>query len=139
MFIYNLNEKGLKKFEKDINERIQEADYITITLETIESKLSIDITKEEIKEANLKVNVNYNENGYSYIDWNVLNGDAESNDRTVEQLVNRLKGTVSDLAGNDDVLVILMHDTNAKKTTAQSLQQIIDYLKSLGYEFRTLK
>ena len=69
-------------------------------------------------------------NGYCYIDWNVLNGDAESNDRTVEQLVNRLKGTVNDLAGNDDVLVILMHDTNAKKTTAQSLQQIIDYLKS---------
>ena len=78
-------------------------------------------------------------NGYCYIDWNVLNGDAESNDRTVEQLVNRFKGTLSDLAGNDDVLVILMHDTNAKKTTAQSLQQIIDYLKSLGYEFRTLK
>ena len=78
-------------------------------------------------------------NGYSYIDWNVLNGDAESNDRTVEQLVNRFKGTLSDLAGNDDVLVILMHDTNAKKTTAQSLQKIIDYLKSLGYEFRTLK
>ena len=79
------------------------------------------------------------ENGYSYIDWNALNGDAESNDRTAEQLVNRLKGTIRDLAGNDDVLVILMHDTNAKKTTAQSLQEVIDYLKSLGYEFRTLK
>lgn len=79
------------------------------------------------------------ENGYSYIDWNTLNGDAESNDRTVEQLVNRLKETIRNLAGNDDVLVILMHDTNAKKTTAQSLQEIIDYLKSLGYEFRTLK
>lgn len=79
------------------------------------------------------------ENGYSYIDWNTLNGDAESNDRTVDQLVNRLKGTIRDLAGNDDVLVILMHDTNAKKTTSQSLQEIINYLKSLGYEFRTLK
>lgn len=79
------------------------------------------------------------QNGYSYIDWNTLNGDAESNGRTVEQLVSRLKGSVSDLAGNDDVLVVLMHDTNAKETTAQSLQQIIDYLKSLGYEFRTLK
>ena len=78
-------------------------------------------------------------NGYTYIDWNTLNGDAESNDRTVEQLVNRLKESIRDLAGNDDVLVILMHDTNAKKTTAQSLQEIIDYLKSLGYEFRTLK
>ena len=71
MFIYSLDEKGLKKFEKDINERIQEADYITITLETIESKLSIDITKEEIKEASLKVNVDYNENGYSYIDFDL--------------------------------------------------------------------
>ena len=71
MFVYSLNEKGLKKFEKDINDRIKEADYITITLETIESKLSIDITKEEIKEANLKVNVDYNENGYSYIDFDL--------------------------------------------------------------------
>ena len=71
MFIYNLNEKGLKKFEKDINERIQEADYITITLETIESKLSIDITKEEIKEANFKVDVRYTEGGYSYIDFDL--------------------------------------------------------------------
>lgn len=77
--------------------------------------------------------------GYTYIDWNALNGDAESNDRTVEQLVNRLKGSIRDLAGNDNVLVILMHDTNAKKTTAESLQEIIEYLKSLGYEFRTLK
>ena len=71
MFIYNLNEKGLKKFEKDINDKIKEADYITITLETIESKLSIDITKEEIKEANFKVNVDYNEGRYSYIDFNL--------------------------------------------------------------------
>ena len=71
MFIYNLNEKGLKKFEKDINEQIKEADYITISLETVESKLSVDITKEEIKEANLKVYVRYTEGGYSYIDFNL--------------------------------------------------------------------
>ena len=71
MFIYNLNEKGLKKFEKDINEQIKEADYITVSLETIESKLSVDITKEEIKEANLKVYVRYAEGGYSYIDFNL--------------------------------------------------------------------
>ena len=71
MFIYNLNEKGLKKFEKDINEQIKEADYITISLETVESKLSVDITKEEIKEANLKVYVRYTEGGYNYIDFNL--------------------------------------------------------------------
>ena len=71
MFIYNLNEKGLKKFEKDINERIKEADSVCITLETVGSKLSVEVTKEEIKEANLKVNVNYNKGGYSYIDFDL--------------------------------------------------------------------
>ena len=71
MFIYKLNEKGLKKFEKDINDRIKEADSVCITLETIESKLSIDITKEEIKEANFKVYVRYIEGGYSYIDFDL--------------------------------------------------------------------
>lgn len=79
------------------------------------------------------------QHGYTYIDWNVLNGDAEGNGRTVEQLINRLKETITNLCGNDDVLVVLMHDTDAKPTTAESLQQSIDYLKSLGYEFRTLK
>ena len=71
MFVYSLNEKGLKKFEKDINERIKEADSVYITLETVGSKLSVEVTKEEIKEANFKVNVDYNENGYSYIDFDL--------------------------------------------------------------------
>ena len=71
MFVYNLNEKGLKKFEKDINERIKEADSVCITLETVGSKLSVEVTKEEIKESNFKVNVDYNENGYSYIDFDL--------------------------------------------------------------------
>lgn len=79
------------------------------------------------------------EHGYSYIDWNALNGDAEANNRSAEQLMTRLKGSVTELGGNDDVLVVLMHDTDAKETTAQALQGTIDYLRSLGYEFRTLK
>ena len=71
MFIYNLNEKGLKKFEKDINERIKEADSVCITLETVGSKLSVEVTKEEIKESNFIVNVDYNENGYSNKDFDL--------------------------------------------------------------------
>ena len=68
-FIYHLNEKGLKKFEKDINEKIKEADNTTITLETIESKLSIDLSKEQLKD--FKVDVRYKEEGYSYIDFDL--------------------------------------------------------------------
>ena len=65
-----------------------------------------------------------------------FNIDSLTVGRTENPEISRM--TIA-LNGNDDVLDILMHDTNAKKTTAQSLQQIIDYLRSLGYEFRTLK
>lgn len=71
MFIYNFNEKGLKKFEKDINDRIQEADSISITLETVDTQMSIDLTKKEIKELNPRINVKYNESGYTYIDFDL--------------------------------------------------------------------
>lgn len=71
MFIYHLNEKGFKRFEKDINENIKRSDYITVTLETVESKLSVDISKDEIKEFNFNVDVRYKEEGYSYIDFDL--------------------------------------------------------------------
>lgn len=77
--------------------------------------------------------------GYSYVDWNTLSGDAEGQNIEPEQLLNRLKETVNDLDGNNDVIVVLMHDTDAKESTAQYLGSAIDYLKSLGYEFKTLK
>ena len=78
--------------------------------------------------------------GYVYIDWNTLNGDSESSsEKTVNELVNRLKETVSDIHGNNDEVVVLMHDKEGKEATAEALQEIIDYLKAEGYEFRTLK
>lgn len=77
--------------------------------------------------------------GYSYIDWNALNGDAEGQGLNSEQLFNRLQETVAELDGNNDVIVILMHDTDAKQSTAQYLSKAIDYLRGQGYEFKTLK
>ncbi|MGG7145034.1 polysaccharide deacetylase family protein [Clostridium nigeriense] len=69
------------------------------------------------------------------VDWNALNGDAEGRDFPKEVLLNRLKETV----GDQDVVIILMHDTDNKKGTVEYLQSAIDYLKSQGFEFRTLK
>jgi hypothetical protein len=69
MFIYNFNEKGLKKFEKDINERIKEADSVCITLKTEDTQLSVDLTKEEIH--NLEADVRVRFSGYTYIDFNL--------------------------------------------------------------------
>lgn len=80
-----------------------------------------------------KYKVLLKENGYYYADWNCLNGDAESSSRTPQQLVERLKATAT-----VDNIVVLMHDAATKKSTAEALPEIIEYLKSKGYEFRRL-
>lgn len=71
--------------------------------------------------------------GYYYADWNCLNGDAEGGNRSAAQLLERVKAT----SGANNI-VVLMHDAAAKKTTAEALPSIIEYLKGQGYEFRRL-
>lgn len=72
--------------------------------------------------------------GYVYIDWDALNGDADGSAKTVEQLVQRIKNTTH----NKKNVVILMHDANSNVNTAKALSAIIDYLKAEGYTFKTM-
>ncbi len=72
--------------------------------------------------------------GYKYYDWNALNGDAEGPSFSKDWLVNRLKETT---LGQKE-LVVLMHDMGGKQTTADALPEIIEFLKSEGYEFGVL-
>ena len=72
--------------------------------------------------------------GYKNYNWNALNGDAEGIGLSKEKLVYRAKSTTK---GKKEV-IILMHDTDAKQTTADGLREIIDYLIEEGYEFRAL-
>lgn len=72
---------------------------------------------------------------YVYFDWNALNGDAEGYLLNTEKLIERTKETVQ----NKSSVIILMHDTSVKTTTADSLSEIIKYLIDNGYEFRTLE
>lgn len=74
------------------------------------------------------------EEGYQNYDWNALNGDAEGVDLSKEKLINRLKSTTK----KQKELIVLMHDTDAKKTTVEALPAIIEYLIKEGYEFRTI-
>ncbi|CDG02705.1 Putative Polysaccharide deacetylase family protein [Clostridium chauvoei JF4335] len=75
--------------------------------------------------------------GLYQTDWNTLNGDAEGNNHTPEQLLSRLKDTLEQF--DYDTVIVLMHDSTSKQTTAQYLQSAIDYLRAKGFEFRTLK
>ncbi len=75
------------------------------------------------------------EKKYKYIDWNALIGDAEGGRKTKEQLLNRYRETFV----GQEKLVLLMHDTYSKESTAEALKDIITDLKNKGYEFKTLK
>ncbi|MBO3442400.1 polysaccharide deacetylase [Clostridium botulinum] len=72
--------------------------------------------------------------GYTYVDWNALNGDAEHQHVPADQLVARVQSSTK---GKNHV-VILMHDAATKSTTLEALPRVIEYLKSQGYSFATL-
>ena len=73
------------------------------------------------------------ENQILNVDWNALTGDSESANPTLEKLMKNLKRTTN---GKNSV-ILLMHDSSAKKITADTLPQVIEYLKEQGYEFKT--
>lgn len=71
-----------------------------------------------------------NENGITYYDWNALSGDAVTSGLSPEQLVSNI---MNDVEKNQNSIV-LMHDLQTTHTTVESLQLLIDTLKSEGYE-----
>lgn len=88
------------------------------------------------KDPNLgELNKRFEEEDIVELDWNALNGDAEGKPYTPDEMVSYLKRTV----GDKKYAIVLMHDTYGKDKTAQTLGEIIDYLKSQGYEFKTIK
>ena len=72
-------------------------------------------------------------NMYS-IDWNAYDFDAEGRWKNSEELLQHVKESV----GTQEKVIILMHDTYGKEETARALPQIIEYLKSEGYAFKTI-
>ena len=69
-----------------------------------------------------------NENGIVYFDWNVLNGDATGVEYTKEQLIDHV---LDDVNWRDNSIV-LMHDSQTKGTTVDSLPGLLKILKSEG-------
>ena len=67
--------------------------------------------------------------GYQYYDWNISSGDAGSDDMPAATIVDN-----SCQEGWTNIM-LLMHDTDAKNSTAEALPKVIEYYKERGYEF----
>lgn len=70
--------------------------------------------------------------GVAYTNWNCLTGDAE-NKTTKEECIQEMISTKAD----QNSIVLLMHDSNDKQQTVESLPDIIQYFKNEGYTFKT--
>jgi len=71
--------------------------------------------------------------GYYYCDWNTSNGD-DSGSKSAKQLYNYFV----DYSRGYNNLIVSMHDSSTKQTTAEALDDIIEYLYSNGYTFHRL-
>ena len=71
------------------------------------------------------------EEGMEYFDWNADSGDARGNGISADTLYNNFVNEIE----HDRTNIVLMHDTDAKYTTADALPRMIEYGLSHGYEF----
>lgn len=72
--------------------------------------------------------------GYMYNDWNVDSTDASANSVPAKRIIASVKAGCDPEKYN----IILMHDSDAKGTTAEALPAIIKWAKKEGYEFRAM-
>ena len=82
--------------------------------------------------------------GYQYFDWNALAGDSdpslfENGSTPTSTIVSNILSDARRLAKTNSPICVLMHDNPGKETTTKALPEVIDGLKELGYEFKTLE
>lgn len=68
-----------------------------------------------------------------YVDWNVSSGDAMGT-KISKEIIEK---NIISQSQNSKFVVVLMHDSDMKKTTVEALPSIIDFFQSNGYEFKT--
>lgn len=74
------------------------------------------------------------EKNIAYLDWNALTRDSEGS-FTKAELIQNLKSTVKEKMS----VVILCHDASGKKSTYESLKDIIDFLREKEYKFGNMR
>lgn len=80
-----------------------------------------------------KAKKKFEENGIAYLDWNCLTKDSDGAD-TKNAIMKNLKETCNE----KNSIVVLMHDAPNKSLTAETLPDVISYLRKQGYSFKNL-
>ena len=71
---------------------------------------------------------------YYYSDWNVDSTDASGNNVPVKKIIK----AVEENCNKKGYSIVLMHDSDAKETTAKALPKIIEWAQEEGYVFKAM-
>ena len=74
------------------------------------------------------------EEGFYYTDWNVDSSDASASNISADQIIYSVKTGCE----NNRCSIVLMHDSDSKKTTADALPAVIEWAKKEGYTFAAM-
>ena len=96
------------------------------------------ISKKYCKGIMTKVCGDLDRDGYLYYDWNAQARDATLKKVTPQQLLENVKGYTYVSGKPKPFVILLLHNDGNKTATVDALQSIIDYYKSLGYNFRKI-
>lgn len=75
------------------------------------------------------------EKGYAWIDWNVCAEDATASRPDAAQILRNIQHD----AQNQQICVVLMHDTNATRETVKALPDILAWFEKEQYRFLTVQ
>jgi len=86
-----------------------------------------------------RIEKNLGEHGLVSIDWNVTNGDGEIRSPTPKDCVEFFNNTLGRLSSNSHAL-ILMHDNGSSNTsTFDTLPEVVEKLREMGFILKALK
>ncbi|MGL5647339.1 MAG: polysaccharide deacetylase family protein [Clostridium sp.] len=93
------------------------------------------VSRKYHKDPNLKeLNKVFDKEKVTSIDWNIDSADSSGLNVPTEKIVN---ATIKGIGNLEDV-ILLMHDTGSKETTAQALPKIIEHFQKSGYVFKVI-
>ncbi len=132
--IYTSKEAYFNDLNK-IHDLVQEQTGVDSKIIRFPGGSSNTVSKKYCKGIMTELTKEVTNNGLVYFDWNVTNGDATGEKTNVEKQLNY----VSQYPKKSKTIIVLMHDTDAKDMTVESLPSIIEYYQSQGMNFGVIR
>lgn len=124
---YSVIYSSIEAFEEDLN-NIHSLIYDTTGVDTKLLRFPGG-SSNQVSEIEMTDFINYvTEKGYTYYDWNVVNGDATLKNYTEQELVDNVINGVKKY----ETSIVLMHDASNKDLTVSSLSTVIEELLNMN-------